>query len=487
MQDMQVLMSSMDIKAISPELMVCVTALLALVLDLIVLNKRYVAYLSIIGLLFSMVLCARLWGQPIQAFNNFLSVDNYSLFFNFIFLISAFLTIAISVRYVEEHQSDHGEFYILILLATLGAMLMGAAKDLIIIFLGLELMSLSLYILAGFMRHRLDSSEASLKYFLLGAFASGFFLYGIALIYGVCGTTNLSGIAAYISNISKGSTSLVFSIGIGLLMVGFGFKVAVVPFHQWVPDVYEGAPTSISAFIAGGPKAAGFAALLRVLTLALEKVQFEWIYVLWVLAALTMTLGNVAAISQNNIKRMLAYSSIAHAGYVLVALTAANQAGSQSALLYLLIYTIMNTGAFAVAILMSKREDEKLLISEYSGLGFRRPLLGLTMAIFMFSLAGFPPTAGFVGKFYIFRAALEAKLTWLVIISVLNSALSAFYYLRVVVTMYMKDPIEEFNRLAASPLLVIAIIIAVIGVIGIGILPSYFFSLAESSVVSIPM
>lgn len=487
---MQVLMSSIDLKAMSPELMVIITAILAIILDLIISEKRYVAYLSIIGILFSMVLCARLWGQSIQAFNNLLSVDNYSLFFNFIFLISALLTLAISVRYVEEQQSDHGEYYVLVLLATFGAMLMAAAKDLIIIFLGLELMSLSLYILAGFRRHRLDSSEAALKYFLLGAFASGFFLYGIALIYGVCGSTNLTGIADFISRGSPGSPPLTLLIGIGLLMVGFGFKVAIVPFHQWVPDVYEGAPTPISAFIAGGPKAAGFAALLRVLISALEKLQFDLTYVLWVLAVLTMTLGNVVAISQLNIKRMLAYSSVAHAGYVLVGIvgiTAGSSSGAQSALLYLLIYTIMNTGAFAVAILMSRREDEKLLISDYAGVGFKRPLLGLTMAIFMFSLAGFPPTAGFVGKFYIFSAALKANLTWLVIIGVLNSALSAFYYLRVVVIMYMKEPTEDFNRLASSPLLSLALIISILGVIGIGILPSYFFKLAEASIGAILM
>ena len=356
---------------------------------------------------------------------------------------------------------------------------MAAGNELIIVFLGLELMSLSLYVLAGYFRESPASSEAGMKYLLLGAFASAFFLYGIALIYGGAGTTSIPEIAAAITADNKSPLLLA---GMFLLVVGFGFKVAIVPFHQWAPDVYEGAPTTIAAFISAGPKAAGFAAFLRIFMEALPNLQGEWSSVLILLAMLTMTVGNVIAIAQTNIKRMLAYSSIAHAGYVLIGLAAASDDGISSAMLYLLIYCVMNIGAFGAIILAKTEDGESLLISDYAGLGTRKPLLAMFMSVMLLSLAGFPPTAGFVGKFYIFKAAVGAGHIWLVIIGAINTAISAFYYLRVVVTMYMREPEEELEFSPYASTLVVGLILAVVGVLLIGILPSIMLTPAQNSI-----
>jgi len=315
---------------------------------------------------------------------------------------------------------------------------MAASNDLITVFLGLELMSLALYVMVGFRRSNLESNEAALKYFLLGAFASGFLLYGIALLYGATGSTNLRAIAAFLSDSPLGGSALVLA-GALLLLVGFGFKVAAVPFHMWTPDAYEGAPTSVTAFMSAGAKAAGFAALLRVAGSALAEIQADWRPILTWLAILTMTVGNVSALLQTNLKRMLAYSSIAHAGYVLVALTAGGTEGASAAVFYLAVYSFMNLGAFGILALLGREQEERVLLSDLSGLGFRQPLLGLAMTVFMISLGGIPPTAGFMGKVYVFGAAIEAGLIPLVIVGVLNSVVSVFYYLRVTVAMYMQE------------------------------------------------
>jgi NADH-quinone oxidoreductase subunit N len=299
-------------------------------------------------------------------------------------------------------------------------------------------MSLALYVMVGSRRGQLESNEAALKYFLLGAFASGFLLYGIALIYGATGSTNLRAITAFMSDSPLGDSPL-FLVGTLLLLVGFGFKVAAVPFHMWTPDAYEGAPTSVTAFMSAGAKAAGFAALLRVAGTALSATEVDWRPILTGLAILTMTVGNVSALLQNNVKRMLAYSSIAHAGYVLVALAAGGSAGASSAVFYLAVYSFMNLGAFGILALLGRGQDERVLVSDLAGLGFRQPLLGLAMSVFMVSLGGIPPTAGFMGKVYVFGSALEAGLVPLVVVGVLNSVVSVFYYLRITVAMYMSE------------------------------------------------
>ena len=464
-----------------PELIIILTFILVAIFDLFnSIQKTVAAWLTIVGCAIALYVSIDMLqvGMEGTEFSNMIQVDKYSLFFNVIFLVSTILVVLISMNYLGRQDRRQGEYYLLILLATLGMMLMASGNELIVVFLGLELMSLSLYVLAGYFQRSMASSEAGMKYLLLGAFASGFFLYGIALIYGGAGTTSIPKIA---SAITVNAKSPLLLSGMFLLVVGFGFKVALVPFHQWAPDVYEGAPTSIAAFISAGPKAAGFAAFLRIFLEALQNIQSEWIVVVTILAALTMTVGNLVAIAQRNIKRMLAYSSIAHAGYVLVGLAAANKDGISSAMFYLLVYCIMNIGAFGAVILARTEDGESLMISDYAGLGFKKPLLALFMTLMLLSLAGFPPTAGFVGKFYIFRSAVESGQIWLVIIGAINTAVSAFYYLRVVVAMYMREPEAELDFLAYPRLLIVALTLAAIGVVLIGILPSYFLSPAQIS------
>ena len=465
-----------------PELVIALTLIIVLVFDLFdSISKTVLGWMTIVGAGIALWVSIQMHqaGTVGTQFNEMFKVDSFSLFFNIIFLVSTILVALISMSYLDRGDRKQGPYYLLILLATLGMMLMAAGNELIIVFLGLELMSLSLYVLAGFFRDSPASSEAGMKYLLLGAFASAFFLYGIALIYGGAGTTSVPAIAEAITAENKSPLLLA---GMFLLVVGFGFKVAIVPFHQWAPDVYEGAPTTIAAFISAGPKAAGFAAFLRIFMEALPNLQVEWSGVLILLAMLTMTVGNVIAIAQTNIKRMLAYSSIAHAGYVLIGLAAANDDGISSVMLYLLIYCVMNIGAFGAVILAKTEDGESLMISDYAGLGIRKPLLAMFMTVMLLSLAGFPPTAGFVGKFYIFKSAVGAGHIWLVIIGAINTAISAFYYLRVVVTMYMREPEEELEFSPYASTLVVGLILAVVGILLIGILPSLMLTPAQNSV-----
>ena len=465
-----------------PELIIALTLLIVLVFDLFdSISKAILGWMTIVGSGIALWVSIQMHqaGTVGTQFNDMFKVDNFSLFFNIVFLVSTILVALISLSYLGRDDRKQGPYYLLILLATLGMMLMAAGNELIIVFLGLELMSLSLYVLAGYFRDSPASSEAGMKYLLLGAFASAFFLYGIALIYGGAGTTNIPAIAEAITAPNKSPLLLA---GMFLLIVGFGFKVAIVPFHQWAPDVYEGAPTTVAAFISAGPKAAGFAAFLRIFMEALPNLQVEWSGVIILLAMLTMTVGNVIAIAQTSIKRMLAYSSIAHAGYILIGLAAANNDGISSAMLYLLIYCVMNIGAFGAVILAKTEDGESLMISDYAGLGLRKPLLAMFMTIMLLSLAGFPPTAGFVGKFYIFKSAVQAGHIWLVIVGAVNTAISAFYYLRVVVTMYMREPEEELPFASYPSTLVVGLVLAAIGVLLIGILPSLMLTPAQNSV-----
>jgi NADH-quinone oxidoreductase subunit N len=483
---MNIVIPAVNWSAIGPELILSLTAMGLLILNVLAKKgaKGAIPYLSLAGIILALLFCFSLWGKSAYAFNRMVVVDNYSLFFKIVFLITAALTVLMSIRFLQEEEFEYGEYYILVLFAAVGMMFMASAADLIIIFLGLETFSLAIYVLAGFFRTQPKSNESSLKYFLLGAFSTGFLLYGIALIYGATGTTNLKGIYEFVRKIHLLTDPLLL-IGMGLLIVGFGFKVASVPFHMWTPDVYEGAPTSVTAFMSVGPKAAGFAAFLRVFLYALSSLQTDWVWILWVLAVLTMTLGNVVAIAQKNIKRMLAYSSIAHAGYILVAMVAASELGTASVLYYILAYAFMNLGAFGVVILYGRKGEENINVTDYSGMASKYPLLAAAMAIFMFSLAGIPPTAGFVGKFYIFSAAVKAGYIGLAIIGVLNSALSVYFYLRVTVMMYMRNPEKEFARLDLSPAMVIALIIAVLGTLQMGITPSQYLDLARQSILAL--
>lgn len=483
---MNLVIPAISWNVIGPELILSVTAMVLLLLNVLSRNasRAWIPYLSLAGVVVALFFCFGSWGQPQYGFNKMVVQDNYALFFKVLFLLTAGLTILMSVRFLKIEGFEYGEYYVLLLFATVGMMLMASASDLIIIFLGLETFSLAIYVLAGFFRSQPKSNESSLKYFLLGAFAAGFLLYGIALIYGATGTTNLKGIYEFIRK-SNLLTDPLLLIGMSLLIVGFGFKVASVPFHMWTPDVYEGAPTCVTAFMSVGPKAAGFAAFLRVFLYSLSPIQTDWVWILWVLAVLTMTLGNLVAIAQKNIKRMLAYSSIAHAGYILVAMVAASELSTASVLFYLMAYAFMNLGAFGVVILYGRKGEENILISDYSGMAAKYPLLAAAMAIFMFSLAGIPPTAGFVGKFYIFSAAVKAGYIGLAIIGVLNSALSVYFYLRITVMMYMRSSEKEQARLEMNPAMIIALVIAVIGTLQMGITPAHYLDLARQSILAL--
>jgi NADH-quinone oxidoreductase subunit N len=371
-------------------------------------------------------------------FGGMLIHDGFTVFFTLLFLGVTAVAVLLSWDYVKRMRINQSEYYALLLASTLGMIIMSASNDLITIFLGLELMSLALYVLVGFQRNRLDSNEASMKYFLLGAFASGFLLYGIALLYGATGTTHLGRMAAFLAGSPLLDNPLLVA-GSLLLLVGFAFKVAAVPFHMWTPDAYEGAPTTVTGYMSVGAKAAGFAALLRVVLLALADLQTDWRPILTWLAILTMTVGNVTALLQNNLKRMLAYSSIAHAGYVLVALVAGGQDGASAALFYLAVYSLMNLGAFGVLALMGRGADERVLISD---------------------LGGIPPTAGFMGKLYVFSVAVKANLIPLVVVGVINSVVSVFYYLRVTVAMYMQEPRGEPVAVSWTVPAVVGVLIA---------------------------
>ena len=479
-----IVIPAINMAVIAPEVILSLFAMAVLLINVFVKgeSKGYLGYLSIAGIIVSLFTLVSGWGNPTEAFSGTIVQDNFAIFFKGIFLISAAMSILITDKYLVREECNQGEIYPLILFATVGMMLMAAGTDLMTIFLGLEVLSVSLYILAGFNRGSLKSNEAGLKYFLLGSFSTGFLLYGMALIYGATGTTKVAKVAAVIAQTGMGTSNIMLLAGVLLMATGFAFKIAAAPFHMWTPDVYEGAPTPMTAFMSVGPKAAGFAAFLRVFLVALPALQPEWTWLIWGMAVLTMTIGNITALYQQNIKRMLAYSSIAHAGYVLVGFTAGNAVGTAGILFYMLSYAFMNIGAFAIIILVGKKGEANNNVSDYAGFGYKHPMLGIAMCIFLFSLAGIPPAAGFIGKFYLFSGAIQAGYIWLAIIGVLNSAASVYYYLRVMVFMYFKDPTEEFEWVKLTPAFVICLIIAVAGVLIPGVLPGVFLELAQKAV-----
>jgi len=466
-----------DIAPVRPELTMTAVALIVLLVDLLVRRKEVLALLSIAGVA---VVAYTLTGTSGTTFGGMFVSDGYSTFFKLIFFVNVVLSVLISIKYIVIEKVNHGEYYALILFSTIGMMIMASAADLIVLYLGLELMALSTYVLAGFIRHSVRSNEAALKYFLLGAFSSTFLLYGISIIYGLTGTTNIPAIALYISEKGlAGNPALLLSVI--LFTVAFGFKIAAAPFHMWAPDVYEGAPTSITAFMSVGPKAAGFAVLGRVFMVAFASVKVEWAAILIPISILTMGIGNIVALSQTNIKRMLAYSSIAHAGYALLGIIAGNNQGLASMMNYLMIYAFMNIGAFAVIIMLRSEGFMGEDITDYEGLGKTHPLAAALMLIFMFSLTGIPPTAGFIGKLYIFMSAINAGYTWLVVVAVIFSAISAFFYLRIVMYMYMREP-REVVTLSTSPTTGLALTVSTAAVLLIGVFPSTLVEFARASI-----
>ena len=470
--------------ALLPHVTVLVTGLVVLMLDLFPLPRSSWAAeaVSLVGLAlaFWCALC-QAGGEPRAVFMGMAVVDGLGTFFNAAFVLIAALTVLLSAPYVRREDIRSGEYYALALFATLGFMFVGSASDLVMMFLAIETFSMATYILAGLLRDTPRSLESAFKYFMLGSFSSAFFLYGIATLYGALGTTNLLALS---QAMSEQGTSPLLLTGMGLLIVGLGFKVAVVPFHMWAPDVYEGAPTAVTAFMTAGPKAAAFAALLRVFAQGFGAPAFseEWVPIFAVLAALTMLLGNIVAIVQQSVKRMLAYSSIAHAGYAFVALVAHNAAGAGSVLYYLVAYAFMSLGAFTVLMIVARRDDQQHAFDDYAGLGATNPALAAIMALFMFALAGFPPTAGFAGKFYVFSAAAQSGYYVLALIGVLTSVVSVVYYARVVILMYMHEPDVEAPRIRLAPASMAALGVTVFGVLYLGIFPGGVMQLAARSV-----
>jgi NADH-quinone oxidoreductase subunit N len=469
-----------------PILIVTGTAFVVLVADLFVEgpDREGLGWIGLVGLVAAAIASALLWTTHESAFADGLALDRFALFFNFVICLTGALTLLMSMDYLHTINLVVGEYYVQLLLGIVGMLLMAAATDLIVLFLGLELMSISVYVLAGIWRPELRSSEAALKYFLLGAFASGFLLYGIAMAYGAFGTTTLAPIASQISTMSTEQRPLALA-AVGLLLIGFAFKVAAVPFHAWAPDVYEGAPTSVTALMAVGVKTAAFAAFTRVFLHTLGAMSVDWSGTLWMLAVLTMTVGNLAALVQRNIKRMLAYSSIAHAGYLLVGMVGGAENGGAAVLFTLLGYALMTLGAFAVVIAIGRRGEPNEEIADYAGLGLRYPFLGACMIVFMLSLAGIPSLVGFTGKFYLFSAAIEKGYVWLVIIAALNSTVSIYYYGGVLVQMYMGEGTREVQGVAHRPYLLATLLVTVTGTVLLGLFPSWAFDLARSAMLSL--
>ncbi len=418
-------------------------------------------------------------GEPRLVYSGMFVVDDFSVFFKAVFYLATGLCVLMSPRYLEEEDIARGEYYVLLLFALSGMMIMASGLDLLSIYVGMELQALCIYVLTGFIRQERRSNEAALKYVILGSVSSGIFLYGMSLVYGITGTTQLTDMAAALG--SGGAHDPALVLATVFLVTGLIFKVGAVPLHMWVPDVYEGAPTTITAFMSVGPKAAAFAILLRIFLDAMAPAADIWVVVVAVIAVLTMALGSFVALVQTNIKRMLAYSSIAHAGFVLLGLVAGGPDGVASVMLYLLIYVFMNLGIFAIIIMMRSGNVSGEAIEDYAGFAKSHRGLALLMLIFLFSLASIPPTAGFFAKFYILVALVEQGYVGLAVIAVLLSAVAAFFYIRIVMLMYMKEEARPFD-LALTPSLRLAIAITAAGTVGIGLLPSWFLDLAQGSV-----
>lgn len=479
--------TSTDILAVAPMLLVILTAMVVLMVDLALPRDRKsgCVAVSLIGLAAAAFSCYYLWDKngsaPMTGFNGTVVADDFALAFQGILIVVAALSILLSEKYIQQKGINYGEYYALLLFSTSGAMLMATSRELITIFIGLEVLSIALYILSGFARTEARSEESAMKYFLLGSFSSAFFLYGIALVYGGTGTTRLD----TLTTVPMASLTSSYAVaGFALLLVGLGFKAAIVPFHSWTPDVYEGAPTSVTAFMSAGAKCGAFAALVRI-AIVLLPLSAVFHGVFWIGAVLTMVIGNFVAVVQTNIKRMLAYSSIAHAGYILVGLLAGSSAAASAnpsirteayagILFYILAYTFMNLGAFGVLILLARRGDEINNIEDLQGLAQTQPWAAAIMALFMFSLAGVPPAAGFFGKFYVFIAAVHAQEYSLAVIGLVASVVGAAYYLKIVYTMYFQPAKREYpaNVWSFSPGANVALILSAIATLAFGVLPS---------------
>lgn len=473
---------SVDMMRILPEIILSVFAVLVMVLEPFVgaTHKKNLGWLSLLGILGAAGSISRLslspWPGMGSSFGGAVAADGFSFYFIYLFLLVAALVILGSMDYLERDHAQHGEFYALVLMGTVGMCFMAASTDLIMIFLGLEISSISTYILAGYRRADRLSNEASLKYFLLGSFATAFLLYGIAFVYGLTGTTNLLLASAKLGEASEWSTFV--HLALVLIFVGLAFKLSAVPFQIWAPDVYQGAPAPVTAFLSVGPKAAAFAVLLRVFLGSFSSPSAISFWILWASAALTMCVGNVAALWQTNVKRLLAYSSIAHAGYVLVGVTAGGSRGISGVLYYLVAYALMNVGAFLLIAHLAGTGEKRVEVEDYKGLASERPGVAACLTLFLISLAGFPTTAGFLGKFYLFRAALHSHLVGLTVLALLNSVVSVYYYFKVIVAMYMQEGKTETAQVILPWPVRAALAVSVVGIFYLGLAPNDLMGLS---------
>jgi NADH-quinone oxidoreductase subunit N len=479
--------SAGDLIRFLPEILLTTFGTLLMVLDPILHRRSSHAFghLSLAALFAALGASVYAYTQPGPAFGGMLIVDGFATFFRVLVIIVGILAVLSSYRFLERQDAETCEYHALVLFSVAGQCLMAASNDFIMVFIGLEISSISSYVLAGYLRDDKRANEAALKYFLLGSFATAFFLYGVALIYGSTGTINLSAVRAAVAGQNTPAPDpVLIAVAAALMFVGLGFKVSAAPFQLWAPDVYQGAPTPVTAFMSAGPKAAAFAVFLRIFMTAFEPVGGNWWPLIWISALLSMTIGNFAALLQSNVKRMLAYSSIAHAGYVLVALTARSDGGTAAAMFYLAAYAFMNIGAFAVVSHLSGKGERYQAIDDFAGLAQKQPLTAAMLTIFMLSLIGVPLTGGFFGKFYIFKAALESHMVWLTVLGLLNSAVAAYYYLRILVMMYMHEPSEAVNAVEPLPFgLGAALVLPAVGTLLLGIFPTILLEFAGKSAV----
>jgi len=474
-----------SIQAIVPMLSVTLAALACMAAEAFRDHdeKMPIGGLGIVGLVGAAISAALLWNGNATSFG-VIAGDNFGLFVTLILIAVGILTILFSSQVIDRDGIPAGEYYSLILFSIAGMIMMATANDLLVIFIALEVLSLAVYVLTGIRREDPRATEAAFKYFLLGAFSSAFFLYGIAFTYGLTGSTHLDKIGSYLAAESLSDNPLIL-VALGLLLVGFAFKISAVPFHMWTPDAYEGAPAIVTGFMSTGVKAAAFAAFARVFLSAFEPFSGEWAPVIWVIAAATMILGTVVGVAQTNLKRMLAYSSIAHGGYLLVGLVAANEVGKAAILFYLAAYAVTNLAAFGVIALIGARDRANDELRDYAGLWYTHPGLSALMTVCLLSLGGFPPTAGFIGKWYVFTAAVSAGYYGLAIIGVLSSVVSVFFYIRVVVMMYMQEPGAETPRFQISAISMAALTVAIVAIFYLGILPTQLLDLAQQSISTI--
>ncbi len=475
--------SSADLLRILPEIILTVMGTLLMVIDPLVRRRssNLFGHIGLLSMAGAMAAAIYACADPGPAFGGMLIVDGFATFFRVLVLGVGILTVLPSYRFLNRQDAETGEYHALLLFSLTGQCLMAASNDLIMVFIGLEISSIASYVLAGYLRDDKRANEAALKYFLLGSFATAFFLYGVAITYGTTQSVNLTAVRSVLTGANPPSPVFV-GLAAALMFVGLGFKISASPFQIWAPDVYQGAPTPVAAFLSAGPKAAAFAVFLRIFMTAFEPIGSGWEPLVWISALLSMTIGNFAALLQSNVKRMLAYSSIAHAGYVLVALTARSEIGTAAAMFYLAAYAFMNIGAFVVVSHLSGKGERYLNIDDFAGLGEKQPLTAAMLSIFMLSLIGVPLTGGFFGKFYIFKAALESHLVWLTVLGLLNSAVAAFYYLRILVMMYMHEPGEATSKAEPlSPGLQLALILPALGTLFLGIFPTWVLDFAGRS------